>query len=181
MKKGTTVGLMFVCAGVLLATLTSVYAFHTFHGGGRYFIDPPGIFAEFQLNPHSVHVKVAQKDDSTSFQMVAVSKTIDDFEIPSTEHTVTITGEMISITVLQAGPETQIFTETVPFTVYGEDNDSTGTDPDFFSLTVEYSASQAQGQLFEPLFGTCDTGTCTITFAGQVVRGNLFIHTSGGQ
>ncbi len=147
MKKGATVGLMSVFAGVLVATLTSVYACHTFHGGGRYSIDSidsiddPKIFAEFQLNPNSVQVNITHNDDSTSFQVRAHSTTFD-FEIPcdpDLPRTVTITGEMESTIVLGAGPERQTFTETVPFTVLGQDNAPPGASGDSLSLTLCYS------------------------------------------
>jgi hypothetical protein len=194
MKTNATVGLMSICACVLLATLTSVYAFHTFHGGGIYFIEPLGIFAEFQLNPDSVHSKAAQDDDSTSFQMVAFSTTVGEFSItdpPGPDRMVTMTGEMRSITVLRTGPNPQTFAETVPFRIVGVDGVPPGAGNeghDFFSLTLCYSAGGGQGQLFADLFGECDPPTepcdpttCPITFAGRVVAGDLFIHTTGGE
>jgi len=195
MKKGATVGLMSVFAGVLVATLTSVYACHTFHGGGRYSIDSidsiddPKIFAEFQLNPNSVQVNITHNDDSTSFQVRAHSTTFD-FEIPcdpDLPRTVTITGEMESTIVLGAGPERQTFTETVPFTVLGQDNAPPGASGDSLSLTLCYSADGGQEPPFAALFGgcapppeACATPTCAITFAGMVEDGDLSIHTAGG-
>jgi hypothetical protein len=192
MKKGATVGLMSVFAGVLLATLTSVYACHTFHGGGRYSIDSIDDLAQFQLNPNSVQVNIAHNDDSTSFQMQAHSTTFD-FAIPcdpDLPRTVIITGEMESTVMLGTGSERQTFTETVPFTVFGEDKappPPPEVDGDSLSLKLCYSADGGQGPPFAALFGgcalkpeACDQTTCEITFAGDVVDGDLSIHTAGG-
>jgi hypothetical protein len=100
---------------------------------------------------------------------------------------VTITGEMVSTTFLRVGPERQPFAELVPFKAIGVDKRTPEAGPDLFSLTVEYSANQAQGQLFASLgsgvFGVCDATTliCTITFKGAVKTGDIFVHTAGDE
>jgi hypothetical protein len=48
MTKGTTVGCLAVFAGVLLATMTSVYADHTATGKGTYAVAPQ-VLAEFHF------------------------------------------------------------------------------------------------------------------------------------
>ena len=48
MKQGTTVGFMAVFAGVLLATVTSVYADHAATGKGTYAVAPQ-VLAEFHF------------------------------------------------------------------------------------------------------------------------------------
>ena len=109
-----------------------------------------------------------------------------DFDIPaeSTEtdgRTVTIKGEMVSTIFLGAGEERQHFAELVSFTAIGVDKQTSKPGSDHFSLIVEYSASQEQGPLFARLgFGDCDGETCTITFEGRVKRGDIFVHTAGG-
>jgi hypothetical protein len=194
MKKGTTVGLIAVFAGVLLATVTSVYANHAATGKGTYSVAPQ-VLAEFHFvvakqgpNPdlkpglNIVQSEMAPIGPPMSFQTFMVSTAID-FTI-STEaagRTVTITGEMVSTTFLGVGSERQHFAELVPFTAIGVDKKTPEAGADLFSLTVEYSADQAQGPLFASSgFGACDATTCTITFEGPVKKGDIFVHTAGG-
>jgi hypothetical protein len=196
MTKGTTVSCMAVVAGVLLATVASVYADHAATGKGTYAVAPQ-VLAEFYFvvakqgpNPdlepglNFVQSAMAGKDDPRSFQTFMISTAIAPLAI-STEpagRTVTITGEMVSTTFLGVGPERQPFAELVPFTAIGVDKRTPEAGADLFSLTVEYSANQAQGPLFASLgLGECDATTCTITFAGPVKTGDIFVHTAGGE
>jgi hypothetical protein len=198
MKQWTTVGFMAVFAGVLLATMTSVYANHAATGKGTYGVGPQ-VLAEFHFvvakpggtNPdlmpglNFVQSEMARIRGSKSFQTVMISTAIAPLEI-STEpagRTVTITGEMVSTTFLGEGEERQPFAELVSFTAIGVDTVTSEAGPDLFSLIVEYSADKVQGPLFESFkFGNCDVMTmiCTITFKGQVKTGNIFVHTTGG-
>jgi hypothetical protein len=197
MKQGTTVGFMAVFAGVLLATMTSVYADHTATGKGTYAVAPQ-VLAEFHFvvarpgpNPalqpglNFVQSEMARIRGSKSFQTVMISTAIAPLEI-STEpagRTVTIIGEMVSTTFLGEGEERQPFAELVSFTAIGVDTVTSGAGPDLFSLIVEYSFDKDQGPLFESFkFGNCDdiTRICTITFTGEVKTGNVFVHTTGG-
>ena len=194
MKQATTVEFIAVFAGVLLATVTSVYANHAATGKGTYAVDPQ-ILAEFHfvvakqlpdsdLEPGLNFVKseMVGRDDSKSFQTSMISTAIAPLEI-STEpagRTVTITGEMVSTTFLGVEPERQAFAELVPFTAIGVDKKTPEAGADLFSLVVEYSASQTQGPLFASLgFGDCDDKTCIIKFTGSVKKGDIFVHTAG--
>jgi hypothetical protein len=198
MKKGTTAGFMAVFASVLLATMTSVYADHTATGKGTHAVAPQ-VLAEFHFvvakpgpNPtlepglNFVQSAMAGRDGSRPFQTFMVSTAIAPLKI-STEpagRTVTITGEMVSTTFLGAGEERQNFAELVSFTATGVDARTPEPGADFFSLVVEYSTSQEQGPLFASFgFGVCDDKTeiCTITFEGVVKRGDIFVHTAGGE
>ena len=195
MTKGTTVGCIAVVAGVLLATVTSVYANHTATGKGTYAVAPQ-VLAEFHFvvakqgpNPdlkpglNLVQSEVALIGPPMPFQAFMVSTAID-FTISDepSGRTVTITGEMVSTTFLGAGSERQVFAELVPFTAMGVDKRTREAGADLFSLTVEYSANQAQGPLFASFgFGDCDATTCTIIFEGPVKRGDIFVHTSGDE
>jgi hypothetical protein len=195
MKKGTTVGLIAVFTSVLLATVTSVYANHAATGKGTYSVAPQ-VLAEFHLvvakqgpNPdlqpglNFVQSEMALIGPPMSFQTFMVSTAID-FTISDDPagRTVTITGEMVSTTFLGVGPERQSFAELVPFTAVGVDKKTPEAGADLLSLTVEYSANQAQGPLFASSgFGVCNATTCTITFEGSVKKGDIFVHTSGGQ
>jgi hypothetical protein len=195
MKKGTIVGCVAVFAGVLLATLTSVYANHTATGKGTYAVAPQ-VLAEFHFvvakqgpNPsldpglNFVQSAMAGRDGSTSFQTFMISTATAPLTISDdpTGRTVTITGEMVSTTFLGAGPERQVFAELVPFTAIGVDKRTREAGADLFTLTVEYSANQAQGPLFASLgLGACDATTCTVTFEGAVKTGDIFVHTAGG-
>jgi hypothetical protein len=203
MKQATTVGFIAVFAGVLLATVPSVYANHTATGKGTYAVAPQ-VIAEFHFvkvvaefhfvvakpgpNPdlepglNFVKAEMAGRDGPKSFQTFMISTAIAPLEI-STEpagRTVTITGEMVSTTFLGVGPERQAFAELVPFTAIGVDKKTPEAGADLFSLVVEYSVSQAQGPLFASLgFGDCDDKTCTITLTGPVKKGDIFVHTAG--
>jgi hypothetical protein len=195
MTKGTTVGCMAVVAGVLLATMTSVYANHTATGKGTYAVAPQ-VLAEFRFvvakpgpNPdlepglNVVQSKMAGREDPKSFQTFMISTAMAPFDITTEPagRTVTIKGEMVSTTFLGAGEERQHFAELVSFTAIGVDARTPEPGADLFSLTVEYNASQVQGPLFASFgFGDCDDMTCTITFTGPVKRGDIFVHTSGG-
>jgi hypothetical protein len=194
MKQATTVEFIAVFAGVLLATVTSVYANHTATGKGTYAITPQ-VIAEFHFvvakpgpNPdlepglNFVKSEMAGRDGPKSFQTFMISTAIAPLEI-STEpagRTVTITGEMVSTTFLGVGPERQAFAELVPFTAIGVDKKTPEAGADLFSLVVVYNVSQAQGPLFASLgFGDCDDKTCTIKFTGPVKKGDIFVHTAG--
>lgn len=195
MTKGRTAGCMAVFAGVLLATLTSVYANHTATGKGTYAVAPQ-VLAEFHFvvakqgpNPNLepglnfVQSTMAGKDGSTSFQTFMISTATAPLTISDDPagRTVTITGEMVSTTFLGAEPERQVFAELVPFTAIGVDKRTREAGADLFTLTVEYSANQAQGPLFASSgFGVCDATTCTMTFEGAVKTGDIFVHTAGG-
>jgi hypothetical protein len=195
MTKGITVGCMAVWAGVLLATMTSVYADHVATGKGTYAVAPQ-VVAEFHflvakqvpnsdLEPglNVVQSKIAGRDDRRLFQTFMISTAIAPFDITTEPagRTVTIKGEMVSTTFLGAGSERQQFAELVSFTATGVDTRTSEPGTDRFSLTLKYSANQAQGPLLASLgFGNCDAATCTITFAGRVKTGNVFVHTTGG-
>jgi hypothetical protein len=196
MTRGTTVMCMAVFAGVLLATMTSVYADHTATGKGTYAVAPQ-VLAEFYFvvakqgpNPglepglNLVQSAIAGRDDPKSFQtfMISTATTPLDITTESAGRTVTIKGELVSTTFLGVGPERQPFAELVPFTAIGVDKRTPEAGADLLSLTVEYSASQAQGPLFASAgFGVCDATTCTITFEGPVKTGDIFVHTAGGE
>ena len=195
MTQGITVGCMAVCAGVLLATLTSVYANHTATGEGTYAVAPQ-VVAKFHFvvakqgsNPdlqpglNFVQSDMARRDGPRSFQTFLISTANAPLNITTEPagRTVTITGEMVSTTFLGVGPERQHFAELVSFTAIGVDKGTPEPGADHFSLTVEYSANRTQGPLFASLgFGVCDAETCTITFAGPVQTGAIFVHTTGG-
>jgi hypothetical protein len=198
MKRGTTVGFMAAFTGVLLATVTSASANHGATGKGLYAVAPQ-VLAEFHfvvakpgpnpgLNPGLNFVKseMARIRGSMSFQTVMISTAID-FSIPPESaapdgRPVTISGEMVSTTFVGVREERQPFAELVPFTAIGVDKRTPQAGADLLSLTVEYSASQAQGPLFASVgFGVCDATTCTITFEGPVQTGDIFVHTSGDE
>ena len=196
MTNGTIVRCMAVVAGVLLATVASVYANHAATGKGTYAV-PRLVLAEFHLvvagpgpNPNLepglnfVQSEMAGRDGSESFQTFMVSTAIAPLEIsgpPGGPRTVTINGEMVSTTFLRVGSESQQFAELVSFTATGVDARTPEAGADLFSLEVKYSADEKQGPLFESLgFGTCDTMSCTITFEGSVKTGDIFVHTAGG-
>jgi hypothetical protein len=195
MTKGTTVGCVAVVAGVLRATMTSVYADHAATGKGTYAV-APHMLAEFRFvvakpgpNPdlepglNFVQSEMAGKDDPRSFQTFMISTAIAPLDITTEPagRTVTIKGEMVSTTFLGTGGERQHFAELVSFKAIGVDTRNPEPGADHFSLTVEYSASQTQGPLFESFgFGVCDAETCTIKFDGPVKRGDIFVHTTGG-
>jgi hypothetical protein len=190
---------MAVVAGVLLATMTSVYANHTATGKGTYAVAPK-VIAEFHFvvakrpnpdpNPdlepglNFVQSEMAGRGAPRSFQTFMISTAIAPLDITTTDagRTVTITGEMVSTTFLGAGEERQSFAELVSFTATGVDKRTPEPGSDLFSLEVKYSARQVQGPLFASFgFGDCDATTCTITFEGPVKRGDIFVHTSGDE
>ena len=187
MRKGTTVGFIVAVAGVLLTTMPSVYANHVATGSEAYAVPRLGLsrfqFVVAREDPTNfVQSAMAGGGGPMSFQTFMISTAIVSFTIvdePDETRKVTITGELESTTVLGVGPDLLPFTELVPFTAIGVDKAISGG-ADRFSLAVAYSANSAQGELFESLgFGTC-TATCTMTFEGPVTRGDIFVHTSGG-
>lgn len=205
MKKGTTVWSMVLCAGVLLATLTSVYAAHFAAGSGRYSATSEPItesetIAQFQFHVAArpsqrspsipvttvkVQVNVAHESDSTSFELSTVSTAIDPPTIETDEgiDIVTIKGELLSTLVLGEGPDRERFTESASFEAVAVDRATPGAGSDTFSLTVFYNASGDQGQRFEDLgFTTCDPTTmiCAVTFAGTLETGEIQAHSAGG-
>ncbi len=201
MKQRTTAGFMAVFAGVLLATMTSVYANHAATGKGTYAV-AHNVLAEFHFvvanpvakrgpNPalqpglNFVQSEMARSDGSKSFQTFMISTAIAPLEISTEDagRTVTITGQLVSTTFLGEGEERQPSAELVSFKAIGVDTVTTGAGPDLFSLIVEYSLDKDQGPLFRDFeFGNCDeiTRICTITFTGEVKTGNVFVHTTGG-
>jgi hypothetical protein len=200
MTKGTTVRCMAVVAGVLLATVASVYADHAATGKGTYAVFPldlaefrfvvakpvavPGPDPDLEPGLNFVQSEMAGKDGSTPFQTLTISTATAPFKITTGPdgRTVTIKGQMVSTTFLGAGPEPQSFAELVSFTAIGVDARDPEPGTDLFSLEVEYSATEMQGKLFASLeLGDCDNTTCKITFNGTVISGDIFVHTSGGE
>jgi hypothetical protein len=186
MKPGTTVGCMAVFAGVLLATITSVSANHAATGKGTYMVPPQVLFQlHFVVASPGLNVmqsEGAQSGISLSFQTTA----IDPFSISTgpAGRTVTITGSLVSTTILGEGPDRQAFAELVPFIAIGVDTDTAPpvVGADSFSLTLTYGAGQTQGPLFASIeFGACEAVSCTITFAGPMETGDIFVHTSGDE
>jgi hypothetical protein len=182
MKKSTTVGCITVLAWALLATLTCVSANHVATGKGTYAVAPEFLFElHFVVATGGMNFfqsESTQTGGSISFQTTIIhSFTIS----PHPDgRMVTITGEMVSTTILGAGPERQPFAELVPFTAISLDKVTPGAGPDLFSVTVAYSATQAQGPLFASLgFGACQATTCVMTFEGPLQEGNIFVHTAG--
>jgi hypothetical protein len=205
MKKGTTVGCMAVFAGVLLATVTAVSADHAAQGKGNVSV-APNVSSQFQfvvarqlegsdLKPglNFVQFEMTRVGGPMSFQTFMMSTAIAPFEISDDPITgrreVKIEGELVSTTFPGVRPARQPFEELVHFTAVGTDNRALEEGADLFSMTVEYSATQAgatqaQGPLFASLgFGRCDATICRITFDGEVEMGdgNVFVHTSGGE
>ncbi len=202
MTKRTTVGWMVVLAGVLLTTAASVYADHAATGKGTFAVDPLAL-AEFHFvvakpaatpSPDSdlnfvnfVQSEMTGRAGSTVFQTFMISTAIAPLDITTTSagRTVTIQGQMVSTTFLGVGEARRQFAELVSFTAKGVDARVPEPGADSFSLEVTYSADadDIQGQLFKSLkLGVCDdkTKTCTITFEGPVKRGDIFVHTTGG-
>jgi hypothetical protein len=199
MTKGTTVGCMAVVAGVLLATVASVYANHAATGKGTYSVHPL-VLAEFHFvvakkaeNQESglnfvnfLQSEMAGSTGSNVFQTFMIGTSIAPLVIDTTTddgRTVTFTGQLMSTTFIGIGSKRQSFAEIVPFTAIGVDADkeTPGPAPDLFTLEVTYS-EQVQGELFASLgLGKCVGTTCTITFHGEVKRGDLSVHTSGDE
>jgi hypothetical protein len=184
MKTRTIGRCLAVWAGVLLATVPGVSANHAATAKGVYAVAPEVVFqvhfvvAGEGLNV--VQVEWAPTGGSLSYEATR----IDAFTIATQPagRMVTITGEMVSTTILGEGLARQPFAELVPFTAIGLDTVTPGSGPDAFSLSVAYRADRAQGPLLASLgFGTCDATICTITFVGALTEGDLFVHTAGDE
>lgn len=157
-------------AGLLVTAVLRVQAqVHHASGGGTYFV-APGMRSEFQFNQAHVQCKVGHgvMPDGTVMQMFMHSTSVDAVSIDGTAKTVTITGSMVSTVKLRfTDGRTATLTETVPFTVYAEDNGTTGAGADFFSLTVEYKDTPGLDQF--------DLFSSPATFAGPLVSGHVVI------
>ena len=142
---------------------------HHASGGGTYFV-MPGMRSEFQFSESHVQCKVghAVMPDGTGFQMFMFSTDIDSVSIDSVAKTVTITGTMVSIVVLDFPNGTsEMLVEVVPFLAYGEDNGTPGAGKDYFALTVVYTDTPGLDQF--DLFGS------PATFAGILESGNVVV------
>jgi len=136
-------------------------------GGGTYFVEP-GIRSEFQFNSAHVQCKIghAVMPDGKTMQMFMQSTKIDSVTVDSMAKTAVITGTMISIVRLRSTDGTSAtLSETVPFVMLAEDNDTPGAGIDFFSLTVLYTDTSDLDQF--DLFGS------PATFAGTLETGNI--------
>ena len=143
---------------------------HHASGGGTYFV-MPGMRSEFQLSESHVQCKVghAVMPDGTGFQMFMFSTGIDSVTIDSLAKTVTITGTMVSIVVLDFPDGSAVMLmEVVPFLAFGEDNGTPGAGTDYFALTVIYNAN-TPGLNQADLFGS------PATFAGVLATGNVVV------
>ena len=167
MRNCKTVGFITMLVGVLLVTLGSAFATHTASGGGTYFVIE-GVRSQFQFNPASLQCKVAQAGAPPGLQMFMFSTAIDSFDIDGNEGTITITGQLASMTVT-AGECEDGCTEIVDFIAVGEDNGTPGGGVDTFSLTVEYTGPQRD--IFDELgFGD------PAMFGGTLESGSVNIH-----
>ena len=107
--------------------------------------------------------------DGTGFQMFMFSTDIDSVSIDSLAKTVTITGTMVSIVVLDFPNGTsEMLMEVVPFLAYGEDNGTPGAGKDYFALTVVYDPDLPAPNQFD-LFGS------PATFAGVLATGSVVV------
>jgi hypothetical protein len=184
MKPGTTVGCMAVFAGIVLANMTTVSANHAATGKGTYAVAPQ-VFFELHFVVATGGLNVVQSEWSLNGASLSFQTTVIDSFTISTQpagRTVAITGTLVSTTILGVGSERQAFAELAPFTAMGVDTATPAAGADLFSLTVEYQADQTQGPLFASLgLGSCLEAICTITFAGPMETGNIFVHTAGGE
>jgi hypothetical protein len=173
---------MAVVAGVLLASVPTVSANHVASAKGAYAVTPEVVF-RLHLVVATEGLDVFQAEWVPTGGSVSVQATrINAFAIAPAPagRTVTLTGELVSTTILGAGATRQPFAELVPFTATGVDTVTPGAGPDTFSLTLAYRADQAQGPFFASFgLGACDATTCTITFAGPLTEGDLFVHLAG--
>lgn len=176
MKKRPLLRVLALFAGILLATLGAVSVFAGSASGAGTHQVVEGVFAQFQFNHGGVQCKIAHGvlPDGTVIQMFMTSTTVDSFDVSG--NSATITGEMVSTTIFGQGRDRIVLSESVPYVATGVDNATPGIGADDFFLTVEYSDTPGQqGQIFEGGFGTCDGTTCTITFGGTLVRGNISV------
>ena len=163
--------LLFLCAYLGAAGLVPAQAqSHHASGGGTYFV-MPGMRSEFQFSESHVQCKVghAVLPDGTDFQMFMFSVDIDSVTIDSLAKTVTITGTMVSIVVLDFPDGSAVMLmEVVPFLAFGEDNGTPGAGKDYFALTAVYDPDLPSPNQFE-FFG----GSNPVTFAGFLASGNV--------
>jgi hypothetical protein len=206
MQPGRTLGVMAVCVGSLLATLTAVYAAHFVAGGGIYSLTSDGSetsvrfqFLGIKSSLSEVFVPVIQTQiqcrivhtgASMSFRLFTSGTELDPFVVKKLDppeefpRRVTLTGTMHSHLVWREGAERQQFTETAPFQAVGVDVAIPGVGRDRFTLRIHYRARRDIGPLLFEALGaelvTCNANTCTLTVTGTLTDGEIEAHTAAG-
>ena len=203
MKQGQILGCVTVLMAILFATQTAVYANHFIAGGGRYSITMNtseisvrcqflGVLTGLPDTPTPVietHVQCAilHPDSSTPFQLFISGTEVNPFTVvedSETQHTITITGKVLSRFVSGVAPDDQHLTEIVNFEVIAVDAALPGAGVDSMTLRLDYRATDGTAPLLLDAFGpdlvSCNADVCKLTLTGVLTEGEIESHTSGG-
>jgi hypothetical protein len=204
MKQGQTLGFVTVLTAILFAAQTPVDADHFIAGGGRYSVAMNtseisvrcqflGVLTGLPDTPTPVietHIQCAilPPDSSMSFRLFTSGTEVNPFTVVAdseTQHTITITGKMLSRFVSGVEPDDQHLTEIVDFEVNAVDAAFPGANVDSMTLRLEYRATEATAPLLSDAFGpelmVCDADICTLTLTGVLTEGEIESHTAGGE
>jgi hypothetical protein len=204
MKQGRTLGYVTIWMALLLAAQTSVYANHFIAGGGRYSV--PMNTSEISVRCQflgvltglpdaatpviETHIQCAilPPDSPTPFRLFTSGTEVNPFTVvedSETQHTITITGKMLSRFVSGVEPDDQHLTEIVSFEVNAVDAAFPGAGMDSMTLRLDYRATEDTAPLLLDAFGpdlmVCNADVCTLTLTGVLTEGEIESHTSGGE
>jgi hypothetical protein len=203
MKQGQILGCVTVLMAILFAAQTSVYANHFIAGGGHYSITSNtseisvrcqflGVLTGLPDAPTPVietHIECAilPPGDPMPFRLFTSGTEVDLFTVvedSDTQHTITITGKMLSKLVMGVAPDDQHFTEIVNFEVTAVDAAIPGAGTDSMTLRLDYHATDSTAPLLLDTLGpdlvTCNADLCALTLTGVLTEGEIESHTAGG-
>jgi len=189
---------------ILLAAQTAVYANHFIAGGGRYSITINtseisvryqflGVLTGLPNTPTPVietdiQCAILHPNSSMPFRLFISGTEVNPFTVVAdseTQHTITITGKMLSKLVLGVEPDDQHLTEIVNFEVIAVDAALPGAGADSMTLRLDYRATEDTAPLLLDAFGpdlmVCNADVCTLTLTGVLTEGEIESHTTGGE
>jgi hypothetical protein len=137
---------------------------------------------------------VVHRGTSTPFRLFASVKKIESIKVEEIskpdpldkqDSKITITGKVLSHLAFVSRRGVRFLTEEADFKVIGVDVDIPGAGSDTFKLKFHYRMEGIGALLDEAIPGlmNCDDAkdTCTLELAGQVGKGEVSVHTAGGE
>jgi hypothetical protein len=189
---------------ILLAVQTSVDANHFIAAGVRYSLASNmveisvrcqflGVLtglpdAATPVIETDIQCAILHPANSMPFRLFISGTEVNPFTVVAdsqTQHTITITGKMLSKLGLGVEPDDQHLTEIVNFEVIAVDAALPGAGVDSMTLRLDYRVTEDTAPLLLDAFGpdlmVCNADVCTLTLTGVLTEGEIESHTTGGE
>jgi hypothetical protein len=186
----------------LFAAQSSVDAKHFIAGGGRYSLtlNTSEISVTFQFLgvlkglPDAIAPAIETDIQTTircpgcspPLRILTSGTEVDIFDVVANsqhQHSITMTGNMLSRLVRGEEPNHRHLTEIVHFQVNALDAALPGAGKDAMTLRLDYRETDSIAPIIKKNFSdlvTCDKGVCSLRLEGVLTEGEIESHTLGG-